>query len=121
MLGRYRHEIQDTIPNYLLGFVREHPDTVAACLARGLTQAKPLGREVTGWVSGQAGLPAVVPALETALRDPEPRVRVAAVWALGKLRARDARPQLDALASDHDPTMRAFAEEALARLDGASW
>jgi HEAT repeat protein len=121
MLGRYRHEIQDTIPSYLVDLARTHPDVVAACLRRGLAQPTRLGREVTAWVSGAAGLPDVAPALEASTRDPERRVRLAAVWALGMLRDRDARPLLTALATSEDPTTRAFADEALARLDGAPW
>jgi hypothetical protein len=121
MLGRYKHELQDTIPNLLLGLPPSYADALADCLGRGLTQPARLGREVTAWVAGSAKLPVLGPALEAALDDPEWRVLVAAVWALGMIRHQPARGRLAALANDADATMRGFAVEALARLDGAPW
>jgi epoxyqueuosine reductase len=44
---------------------------------------------------GNSGNPAAVPALATALADPEPLVRSHAAWALGQLRGRSARDALD--------------------------
>jgi len=119
MLGGYKHELQDTIPSWLLARPPSYADVLADCLARGLTQPARLGREVTAWVAGSSAT-AGGPALATALDDPEWRVRIAAMWALGMLH-HEPRARLAALATDDDASMWAFAVEALARLDGAPW
>jgi hypothetical protein len=117
MLGRFKHEIQDTFPTLLLSLVPTHPDLLARCLREGLGQPIALGREVTAWLAGQAGLTAVAPALETVASDPDRRVRIAAVWALGRLRHEPARALLVRDAAGDDDELRVFAREALARLD----
>jgi hypothetical protein len=120
MLGRFKHEIQDTFPTLLLSLVPTHPDLLAGCLRDGLGQPIALGREVTAWLAGQSGLTAVAPALETAASDPDRRVRIAAVWALGRLRHEPARALLVRDAAGDDDELRVFAREALARLDAPS-
>lgn len=117
MLGRFKHEIQDTFPTLLLTLVHDRAELLAECLQNGLGQPLALGREVTAWVSGQAGLASVGPALETAASDGDRRVRIAAMWALGAVRHEPARGLLQARTSDDDPEVRAFAAEALAKLD----
>jgi HEAT repeat protein len=61
----------------------------------------------------------VLPALVTAVRDPDPRVRQWAAWALGRVgrRGKAAVPALTALLQDEDDKVRETAAKALARID----
>jgi len=116
LLGQQKHDVQDTMPSFLIAAAAEHPTELATCLRQGLENPVPLGREVTAWVAGAAGMSDVAPALRQALGDRAVAVRIAAAWALGSLRDAEARAPLGELARDSDPEVRAFAEEALARL-----
>jgi HEAT repeat protein len=115
-LGDERHEYQDAVPSLLLEAVASHRAEVADGLSEGLGDHRALGREVSAWTAGAAGLAEVAPALRLTLGDPERRVRCAAAWALGRLGDQAARDSLETLTDDPDPQVRAFAGEALGRL-----
>jgi hypothetical protein len=117
MLGTRKHEVQDSVPSYLLEMATVHPEEVTACLAEGLGAEEPLERETSAWIAGAARLVPLAPKLLPLLDDPHQGTRLAAIWSLGMLRDAAARPRLAALADDHDAQVRAFAAEALGRME----
>jgi epoxyqueuosine reductase len=65
---------------------------------------------------GNCGDPATVPALRTALEDPQPLVRGHAAWALGEIASKQSVDALTAcLETERDPEVRAEAAQALRR------
>ena len=58
----------------------------------------------------------VIPALTSALSDPDWRVRMAAAKALGELHAQAQFKELDLLLTDRDPRVRKAAKQSLLRL-----
>jgi HEAT repeats len=117
LLAKKSHEVQDTVPSFLIEATRTHPAEVARCLERGLAAADPLEREMSAWIAGVAGFVSLGPQLEPLLDDRAPGTRLAAIWALGVLADGGAREPLARLANDGDPQVRAFAAEALGRMD----
>jgi hypothetical protein len=117
MLSQRKHEVEDTVPSFLLDMAAQHPEQVTACLAKGLASDQPLERETSAWIAGEARLVALAPHLLPLLDDGRPGPRLAAIWALGMLRDASARPKLAALADDGDAQVRAFAAEALGRME----
>lgn len=117
MLGRQKHDIQDTVPSYLIAMTRVHPETSRHCLASGLAARASRVRELSAWIVGASGMRELGPALLPLLEDR--RARLAAIWALGVLGETTAGERLVELARDPDPELRGFAEEALVRLSAA--
>ena len=116
LLGYQRHDVQDMVPSFVIGWAQRFPEQLAVCLEQGLRQAHPMAREQSAWVAGATQLQALAPALRGALDDDKPAVRVAAVWALGRLADVAAVQALRRLAADADPAQQTFAAEALRRI-----
>ena len=94
LLGVQRHEVQDTVPSFLITEGPKHPRAFTRCLGDGLGQRRPLGREVNAWVAGAAAQESVRGVLRAALADTVPRVRLAAAWALHRMGEGAALPPL---------------------------
>jgi HEAT repeat protein len=119
LLATRKHEVQDTVPSWVIAEARAEPREVERCVAQLLRDAPPLARETSAWIAGAAGLAGTAPALRAALEDPAPAVRIAAIWALGVLGDAAARPALARIADGAVDAERAFASEALERLGQA--
>lgn len=119
LLGIQRHDVQDMMPSFLIGWAAQYPQQLATCLERGLKNDEALGREMSAWLAGITKLTATAPALRAALDDKVPAVRIAATWALGMVQDQAARPALQALTTAADPGEREFAVEAVARIGGS--
>jgi hypothetical protein len=120
LLAERKHEVQDTVPSWVITEAQAEPAAVERCVVAQLKDAPPLARETSAWIAGAAGLAGTAPALRAALDDPAPSVRIAAIWALGVLRDSAARDALARIAGGAADAERAFASEALARLAQAT-
>jgi hypothetical protein len=88
-LGELKHEMQDTMPSFVIAAARRWPAEATRCLEHGLGGPLPLGREMSAWVGGAASLEALAPPLRRALGDADPAVRAAAAWALDRVSAHE--------------------------------
>jgi hypothetical protein len=87
LFGISHHEVQDTLPSFVLAAARRHPIDGARCLARGLRADEPLARVTSAYVAGQVPLAALAPELRAVADDPDPAVRGAVAWALARVTA----------------------------------
>jgi HEAT repeat protein len=120
MLGLLKHDVQNTVPSYLIEMASVHPAETARCLGEGLTSSDARVRETSAWIVGAAGLRALGPQLTTVLDDHVAGPRIASVWALGMLGDTSARARVAEFTRDRDPELAAFAAEALARMDAGA-